>query len=66
MNRGPTKKVCETLRRKTEFQESLYRSLREFQEGKIKGNSTAVGHLSQELTGLYDRINAAAEKLDAV
>jgi hypothetical protein len=51
------------LRRKSDFQETLYNTLREFQEGKLPGDSTGVGALSQELTAVYDAINSAVEKL---
>ena len=39
----------------------VYNSIRDYQDGKLKGN-TVVGQLSLQGTALYDRIEAAIEK----
>jgi hypothetical protein len=60
-----TKKVTKRQRRELDFQERVYRALREYQDGKLTGNGTAVGRLDQPLTAVYDRIVEAAKELPA-
>jgi len=40
----------------------VFRILRDYQEGTIKGNGTVVGMLDMPLTAVYDKINDAIDE----
>jgi hypothetical protein len=63
------KRLTKAQRRKAEFEEELYATLREYQERQkepaaYKSGVTA-GHLDIELTRVFDRVRAAFEKHSA-
>ena len=43
------------------LKEAIYRALRDYQDGSLKGDSTVVGMLDQPLTAVYDLICKAIE-----
>lgn len=45
-------------RQRNGLMEHVYRALRDYQTGAAKGDSTAIGQLTVELTAVYDRIRA--------
>lgn len=61
-----TKRIGVRAKRKIDFDEALYRALRDYQDRKMITNGTAVGNLSQDLTAVYDRVRDAASKLVSV